>query len=430
MEDFLKFIKDSPTAFHAAKNIRDILTDVDYVQLNESENWSLVPGGKYFIKRNSSSILAFTLPEEINSISYNITAAHLDSPTFKLKPNFKIEAGKYQKLNTEVYGGPIYNTWMDRPLNIAGRLIVSDNEGFHEELVSFDDAVCMIPNCSIHYYHELNKGVALNPQVDLLPIISTNKDFDLLEALASKYHIKKENIISHDLYLSLLDRGRLVGANKEFIMAPQIDNLECSYALLEALLNSKPKNNSINVMVLFDNEEIGSRTRQGAGSMMLHDTLERISLTLGFSYLEHKAFLNSSFIISADNAQGYHPNYPQKYDPTNASYMNEGIVIKNAARGSYTTDALSLAYFEKICKRCNAKYQKNTNRSDVPGGSTLGAISLMNVSIPSVDIGLPQIAMHSAYETAGAYDLEDLIKAITEFYQTHLCIEHDGKFNF
>ncbi len=429
MEGFLNFIKESPTAFHAARNIKNVLINNGYIELNESNKWELLPNGKYFIKRNSSSILAFCLPNEITNISYNITAAHLDSPTFKLKPNFKID-GKYIKLNTEVYGGPIYNTWMDRPLNIAGRLIVKDEKGFHEEIVSFDDAVCMIPNCSIHYYHELNKGVALNPQIDLLPLLTTDKDYDLLEALAKKYNINKEDIISHDLYLSLLDRGMLVGAKKEFIMAPQIDNLECSYALLKSLLNSNPKNNSINVMVLFDNEEIGSRTRQGAGSMLLHDTLERISLTLGFSYLEHKSFLASSFIISADNAQGYHPNYPQKYDPTNASYMNEGIVIKNAARGSYTTDGLSLAYFEEICKRSNSKYQKNTNRSDVLGGSTLGAISLMNVSIPSVDIGLPQIAMHSAYETAGRYDLEDLIKAITLFYQTHLDIEYDSKFNF
>ena len=430
MEGFLEFLHDTPTMFHAEKKIKDILLENNFIELNEGKKWNLLPNGKYFITRQSSSVLAFVLPNNIANISYNITAAHLDSPTFKLKPNYKMVVGKYVKLNTEVYGGPIYNTWMDRPLNIAGRVIVRTNEGIEEKLISFDEAIAMIPNCSIHYYHELNKGAILNPQVDLIPIFSTDSNSDLLDMIAKKLNINKDDIISHDLYLALLDRGMLVGANKEFIMAPQIDNLECSYGLLEALLNSNPKDNSINVMALFDNEEIGSRTRQGAASMMLHDTLERISLTLGFNYLEHKAFLASSFIISADNAQGFHPNYPQKYDPTNASYINEGIVIKNAARGSYTTDAVSLAYFECICKKCNAKYQKNTNRSDIPGGSTLGAISLNNVSIPSVDIGLPQIAMHSSYETAGRYDLEDLIKAIKEFYSNHLEFVSDGKYSF
>lgn len=432
MQGLLEFIKKSPTAFHAVRECEVKLNNKGYIKLNENEKWDLKLGGKYYITRNSSALLAFHLPDEISKLSFNITAAHTDSPTFKLKPNFTLDKGKYGMLNTEVYGGPILNTWLDRPLNIAGRVIVKENNGISTRLISFDKPMCIIPNCSIHYYHELNKGVALNPQNELVPLFcdaNINKE-DLLVLIAKKLNINVDDIISHDLYLALLDRGVIGGANNEFIMAPQIDNLECSYAALEALLNTNPASSSINICALFDNEEIGSRTRQGAASKMLSDVLERITLSLGMNSEEHKMALANSFIISADNAQGFHPNYAHKYDPTNAVYMNKGIVIKNAAKGSYSTDGVSQAYFKMICKRARARYQLNTNKSDVPGGSTLGCISLGNVSIHSVDIGLAQIAMHSAYETAGAYDLVDLVKALEEFYKTHLEINIDGYLSF
>ena len=350
MRNFLDFIKESPTMFHAAKNIEKLLINNNFIKLNEGQKWNLVPNGKYYLTRNSSSVLAFTLPADLSEISFNITAAHLDSPTFKLKPNFKIEQGRYNKLNTEIYGGPILNTWMDRPLNIAGRVIIKENNSLITKLISFDKPMAIIPNCSIHYYHELNTGVKLNPQSDLLPILCDNNigNTDLYELIAEKLCINKENIVSSDLYLALLDRGNLVGPNEEFICAPQIDNLECAYATIQALIDSK-NDKSVNVFVEFDNEEIGSRTRQGAQSLFLSDVLERISFSLGKNTEEHKISLSNSFIVSADNAQGFHPNYPQKYDPTNACYINSGIVIKNAARGSYTTDAFSLAYFKTIC---------------------------------------------------------------------------------
>ena len=431
--EFLDFLEKAPTAFHAVSEITNILDSFGYTRIQEGEKWKLENGGKYYFTRNNSSVLAFQMPQEIKELSYNIVAAHTDSPTFKIKPNYTLVKGRYNELNTEVYGGPILNTWMDRPLNIAGRIIVKSNDHtLKTMLVSFDKPMCVIPNCSIHYYHELNSGVKLNPQIDLLPIFSDNdiENKDLLDLVAEKLNIKRDSIVSHDLYLSLLDRGMLGGANNEFIMAPQIDNLECSYAAIRALTMVDAPKLPVNIAVLFDNEEIGSRTRQGAASMMLADTLKRISNTLGLTEEEHLIALANSFIISADNAQGYHPNYPQKYDPTNQVYMNSGIVIKNAARGSYTTDAMSASYFEEICKKANAKYQLNTNRSDVPGGSTLGAISLSNVSIHSVDIGLPQIAMHSAYETAGAFDYDELIKALKEFYKTHIKSSYDGIINF
>ncbi len=432
MQGLLEFIKKAPTAFHAVRECEEMLNEKGFIKLNENAKWNLELNGKYYITRNQSAVLAFTLPDKIEKLSFNISAAHTDSPTFKLKPNFTLEKGKYGMLNTEIYGGPILNTWLDRPLNIAGRVIIRTEEGLTTRLISFDKPMCIIPNCSIHYYSELNKGVALNAQNELVPLFcdaNINKE-DLLNLIAKRLNIDPDDIISHDLYLALLDRGCIGGANNEFIMAPQIDNLECSYACLQAFLATKPASSSVNVVALFDNEEIGSRTRQGAASKMLADILERISISLSLAKEEHLMALANSFIISADNAQGYHPNYPQKYDPTNAVYLNKGIVIKNAARGSYTTDGISQAYFKMLCKKSRSRFQLNTNRSDILGGSTLGCISLNNVSIHSVDIGLPQIAMHSAYETAGTYDLVDLIKALEEFYRNHLEINKDGTLSF
>ena len=427
MKRFLGFVKDAPTAFHAAYKASEILKNNGFVELNEKDKWNLVKGGKYFFTRNSSSVYAFSIPEDINDLGFNITAAHLDSPTFKLKPNFTLDTGKYIKLNTEIYGGPIFMSWIDRPLNIAGRVMVKDGNKLVTKLLSFNRAICMIPNICIHYNRELNSGYAFNPQNELLPILTDNKEnADLLALVAEELKVKKEDIVSFDLYLALLDRGMLAGPQNEFVMAPQIDNLECSYALLDSLINSKAANGTINVMCLFDNEEIGSGTRQGAASSALYDMLERITLSFNLKKEEFHNALANSFMVSADNAQGFHPSYPGKYDPTNACYLNQGIVIKNAARGSYTTDGFSLAVFKMICEKANARYQLNTNRSDVPGGSTLGRISEEHVSIPSVDIGLAQLAMHSSYETAGAFDLDDLIKAIKEFYSIHINHLNDG----
>ncbi|MDE5867811.1 MAG: M18 family aminopeptidase [Anaeroplasmataceae bacterium] len=425
MKNFLNFIKNTPTAFHAAEKIKDTLVKAGYIELEEQELWNLKKGGKYFFTRNMSSLLAFELP--IDDVeSFHITAAHLDSPTFKLKPHFTLEKGRYLKLNTEVYGGPIYASWMDRPLGIAGRVFIEKENKVKGMLVNLDEPLVMIPSLPIHYNRNVNSGVELNPQIDLLPLFSENKNdhFDVYDLIAQKLEVKKESIISSDLYLTVLDRGTLAGAHQEFVMAPQIDNLECSYGLLEALLQSKPVD-SINVCAFFDNEEIGSSTNQGAFSTMLDVTLRRIMSSLGKSVDEYYKILSNSLMISADNAQGFHPNYPQKYDEGNACYLNEGIVIKNAARGSYSTDAFSSACFQKLCKLAEVKYQLNTNRSDVLGGSTLGAISIRQVSIPSVDIGLAQLAMHSAYETAGSKDLEELVKVIRYFYNHSLKITKD-----
>lgn len=418
MKKFLEFIKDTPTAFHACKKIKEKLSSSGFEELKENSIWNLKAGGKYYVGRNMSSLIAFILPKE-NIQGFRITAAHLDSPTFKLKPNFTLEKGKYVKLNTEVYGGPIYSSWMDRPLGIAGRIFIEEENKIISRLVNITKPVIMIPNLPIHYNRNVNSGVELNPQIDMLPIYAEQKGKinNLYQYLASELKIDNGVILSSDLYLTCLDRGCLVGANEEFVMAPQIDNLECSYGLIEGLLQAENSTNA-QVCALFDNEEIGSSTLQGAGSTFLEDILKRISLGLKKTEEEHFVLLGNSFFVSADNAQGFHPNYPGKYDESNPCFLNEGIVIKNAAGGSYTTSAFSSALFQKICQRACVPVQLNTNRSDVRGGSTLGAISLSHVSIPSVDIGLAQLAMHSAYETAGSKDLDYLIKAIKEYYST------------
>ena len=417
MKKFLDFIKSTPTAYHAADSFRNKLIKNGFIELFENQKWDLEKGGKYFIVRNMSSVMAFVIPKG-DVKGFNITAAHLDSPTFKLKPNFVMDKGRYVKFNTEVYGGPIFSSWMDRPLGIAGRVFVDNGDNISHYLVNLDKPLCVIPNLPIHYNRKINSGYEYNPQIDLLPLFSDNSvgNKSLYSIIASQLGVKEENILSSDLYLTNLDRGCLVGPNEEFIMAPQIDNLECSYGLIEALINSNNLS-KINVCVLFDNEEIGSSTMQGACGTLLEDNLRRISYNLGLNEEAHLQIIANSFIISADNAQGFHPNFPGKYDETNACYLNKGIVIKNAARGSYSTDAYSSAYFQKVCKEANVEYQLNTNRSDVPGGSTLGALSVRHVSIPSVDIGLAQLAMHSACETAGSKDLEMLIKAIEVFYK-------------
>lgn len=417
--NLLEFLSSSKSAYHAIENLKSMLDEAGFQRLDEGKHWNLQLGKKYYIIRNDASIVAFTTPREIDFVKFNIVAAHSDSPTFKLKPNFKYNKGKYNMLNTEVYGGPIFSTWMDRPLDIVGRVLVKEKNKIKSKLVSFDKPMAIIPNSPIHFYPELNTGAKLNPQVDLIPLFSMDNEKGLLSYVAEKLEVAEDEILGYDLYLATLDKATIGGANDEFIYSPRIDNLECSYAIINNLINSSTRKNALNFGVVFNNEEVGSLTREGAASGFLADTINRVSHQLGLDDERYRVALANSFIISADNAQGFHPNYPQNYDPTNDCHMGGGVVIKSSARGAYTTDGYSGAILVDLCKRHDVKYQFTTNRSDKRGGSTLGAISLSHLSIPSVDIGLAQLAMHSSLETALKADFDELEKLVLTFYNNN-----------
>jgi len=428
VEQLFSFIKASPTAFHAVSAIEKQLGG--YKKLNESEKWAIVPGGKYYVTRNNSSLIAFTLPKEEFS-SFSIISSHTDSPTFKLKENACIcQRGKYLQLDTERYGGMIMATWLDRPLSVAGRVVLSAENGVETRLLNFDRDMVLIPNVAIHMNRNINAGYKFNPAVDLLPLYSIGKDTaSFKENLAKELCVAPETILGTDLYLYNREEGTVWGANNEFISCGRLDDLECAFSSLKAFTQAA-SGGHCNVMAVFDNEEVGSGTKQGADSIFLYDVLKRICLSLGKDEQDYLAALSSSFMLSADNAHAMHPNHPEFSDSANCAFMNEGIVVKFNANQKYTTDAVSEAVFHAICKKAGVPVQHYANRSDMPGGSTLGNISGSHVSVNTLDIGLAQLAMHSAYESAGAKDLDYMIAGMKAFYETEIQSSADGVYSF
>lgn len=421
--ELLDFIEESPSSYHVVYNISGNLKKDGFAELKESDVWNVRPGGKYFTVRNGSSIIAFKIPEKESFKGFHIIAAHSDSPTFKIKESPEMEVdGKYIRLNTEKYGGMIMSTWFDRPLSVAGRVAFADENaenGVTTKLVNIDKDLLVIPNIAIHMNREMNKGVEYNPQTDMLPLFAEDGDGKshnrFMNMIASTAGLEADKILGHDLFLYVRDKGRIIGENGEFILSPKLDDLQCAYTAYKAIMESEPRD-YINVCAVFDNEEVGSVTRQGADSTFLQDVLERISENLE---LDRNGFLSAvagSFLISADNAHAMHPNHPEKTDPVNRPRLNGGIVIKFHGAQKYTTDAVSAAVMKEICREADVPYQVYTNRSDIVGGSTLGNISTAHVSAASVDIGLPQLAMHSAMETGGSRDTEYALKAFKTFY--------------
>lgn len=425
-EELLGFLKNSPTAFQAVEEIEKKLTEAGFAKLGEHENWDIVPGGKYFVTRNGSSVIAFSVPKKY-AHSFMITASHTDSPTFKLKSAFEAEAcGKYVKLNVEGYGGMILSSWLDRPLSIAGRLIVKDGSKITTKNVNIDRDLVLIPNVAIHQNRQINSGFSYNIAVDMMPLYSTSdKKGTLLETAAEYAGCAKENVVGGDLYLYNRTPGTIWGAGDEFFSSARIDNLQCAYSTLIGFISAADEAKAVNVYSSFDNEETGSATKQGAGSQFLSDTLAKIAEKLGFSVTEALA---SSFMVSADNGHAKHPNHPELSDAQNSPAINEGVVIKENAAQKYTTDAVSSAIFAKICEDANVPVQRFANRSDMGGGSTLGSISNTNAAMITVDIGLAQLAMHSSYETAGTKDTGYMIDAITQFYKSKLTTDGDGSY--
>lgn len=428
VEELFQFIENSPSCFHAIETIRKKLNDEGFIELVEGRSWQIEKGKKYYVTRNLSSIIAFKIPEN-DFKNFHIVASHSDSPTFKIKENAEIEVNnKYVKLNTEKYGGMICSTWFDRPLSIAGRILVKEGNLVKTHLVNIDKDLVIIPNLAIHMNRAVNDGYKYNAQIDMLPLYGDNTSKgSLMKTVAQSVGVEEDSILGTDLFLYNRMRGTKIGANSEYISSPRLDDLECAYASLSAFL-SETNSNSASVYCVFDNEEVGSGTKQGADSTLLYDVLRRINMCLGNSEEDYYKLIASSFMISADNAHALHPNYSDKSDPTNKVYINDGIVIKYNANQKYTTDAVSASIFKSICDSVNVPYQTFTNRLDILGGSTLGNISNAHVSLNTIDIGLAQLAMHSTYETAGAKDVTYLIDAIKAFYNTSIEQVEDGQY--
>lgn len=427
-QELFDFIEDSPSVYHVVEYMRWWLSGKGYTELFERDKWNLERGGKYFTTRNSSSVVAFQIPDE-EYTGFNIASSHSDSPTFKIKElsEMKVEAN-YTKLNVEGYGGMIMSTWMDKPLSVAGRVTVKTENGIKSILVNIDRDFCVIPNVAIHMQREINDGYKFNPQVDMLPLIG-DETADFTAIIAENAGVNKDDIISSDLFLYNRQTGTFVGANEEFIMVPKLDDLQCAFATMKGfILSAEKKNSSVRVCAVFDNEEVGSGTKQGADSTLMYDVLTRINFAMGGSNEDFLRKLSGSFMVSADNAHAVHPNFPEKIDATNRNYINKGVVIKFNAGQKYTTDGISSALFKTICERAEAPYQIFHNRSDMRGGSTLGNIANAHVSLNTVDIGLPQLSMHSSCETAGAKDTASAVAAMKEFFSSAVTETGNGEY--
>ena len=422
--EVIEFIDESPSTYHVVKNCSDILDENGFERIMPREKWEIKKGGKYFLKKSSSTIIAFTVGEDFDvKNGFKIFGAHTDSPCFRIKPNPEIITENVVRLNTEVYGGPILSTWFDRPLSIAGRVIVKGENSFFPRTVKIkiDEPLLTIPNLAIHQNREVNNGVKIDKQNDVLPVISLiNKNFEregyLERIILEKTGIKKEDIIDFDLYLYATEKGCLLGANEEFMSSPKIDNLASVYTGLIGLLEAEENQDRINIFVAFDNEEIGSATKQGADSNYLLNTLERISLALGLSRGDFLRMLESSYILSADAAHAAHPAHLGKTDPTNRGKINEGISIKISAKQKYTSDGYSIAVIKQLIEGTEIQIQPFVNESNELGGSTIGPISSTHLDIDGVDLGVPMLAMHSVRELCGIFDVFYLKELAKEFF--------------
>ena len=415
VNELIDFIKTSPTAYHTVESIKSALLGAGFSEVCEKDISAYSDGGKHFVIRGGSSIIAF----KGQGNGSNICASHSDSPCFKVKG--ELSGATYTRLATEKYGGMIHYTWLDRPLSVAGRLVVKTDSGIKSTLVNIDKPALVIPSVAIHLNRGVNDGAKFNPATDLLPLIGmSDAKGQLMTTLAAQAGVNVEDVISHDLYLYNAEEGRVIGLCDDLFLAPRIDDLGCVYASLRAFIDAPESDKVVSVLAVFDNEEVGSETKQGAASTFLNMTLSAVA----GSDEKYSAMLYNSFMVSADNAHALHPNHPELYDSTNAPVLGGGVVVKYNANQRYTTDAISDGIFTTLAGRVGAKLQRFSNRADMVGGSTLGSISNTKVALSTVDIGLPQLAMHSATETAAVQDLTDMVAVLTELYSVG--IEKNG----
>ncbi len=428
-KELLEFIKKCPSGFHTVAEVSERLRKEGYTPLAENREWELKENGKYFVTRNNSSIIAFRVPAAFGR--FMITASHGESPAFKVKPDPEMPCeGCYVKLNTEKYGGMLYYSWMDRPLSVAGRVTVLTESGIESRLVNIDKDLLMIPSLAIHMDRTANEGGGMNPQKELLPVFGdeTAKD-GFWTLIAENVGVAPDKILGSDLFLYCRTAPSIWGNRGEYLSSPRLDDLQCVFATLKGFLNGDAEG-ALPVYCVFDNEEVGSGTKQGAKSTFLFDVLQRICEARGISQSRYWQAVAGGFMLSADNGHAVHPNCPEKADPTHRPKMNGGVLLKYNANQKYTTDAVSEGIVRYLCQKAEVPLQKYVNRSDIPGGSTLGNLSSEKVSINTADIGVAQLAMHSAYETAGAEDTLHLCKAVEAFYSLNLTCEADGTYRF
>ena len=415
----LDFISASPTCFHAIANTAARLIAAGYAPLSEGERWTLRPGDRRFVIRGGSSIIAFRVPQELRG-GFMMAAAHSDSPAFKLKEHAELRSSGYIRLHTEKYGGMLMSTWFDRPLSVAGRLFVRQNGCLDEKLVNIDRDLLVIPSVAIHMNRNANDGMKYMANVDTIPLFSSEDPAAaILPMAAEAAGVSPDDVLGSDLFLYCRGRGVTLGAHNEYILSPRLDDLACAWGCLEGFLAAR-NTGSLPVLCIFDNEEVGSETKQGAASAFLRDTLRRIMFALGHDEEAFRTMLARSFLLSADNAHAIHPNHPEYSDGDNCPRMNGGVVIKFNANQRYATDGRSCALFRSICQDAGVPTQVMANRSDLPGGSTLGSIANTLVPVSTVDIGLAQLAMHSAWETMGAEDCAYLTAAARQTFETIL----------
>ena len=429
-EELVSFIHNSPSMFHSIATIRGYLDEAGFAYLPESATWLLEPGGRYYTVRNNSSVIAWKVGSELDDpergdFHFQLSAAHSDSPTFKLKTVSELEGpDTYLRLDTEAYGGMIDYTWFDKPLSLAGRVLVREGSRIESRLLSLDAPVALIPSLAIHMNRQMNEKFSPNRASDLCPILSAGDlTVGTVDALVSEaLGIEPEQIVSRDLFLVNLQPGMVWGAANEFVSTPKLDDLACAFTSLKAFLASENEQH-VSVYCCFDNEEVGSNTKQGAMSTFLRDTLGRVSEALGRTNEDLRRALAKSMLVSCDNAHAIHPNQPDKADKANYPVLNGGMVIKEAANQKYCSDAFSRAVFEAACDDAGVPTQTFANRSDMMGGSTLGNLSNIQVSLHAVDVGLPQLAMHSSYETGGTRDVLLGIAAVKAFFDAELRID-------
>lgn len=414
-EKLLQFIKKSPSAYHVIDNMEEELRESGFSYLPEGEKWEIQLGKSYYTKRNDASLIAWRMPEG-RAKGYHIAAAHSDSPAFFVKENPEMKGEAYVRINTEKYGGMILSTWFDRPLSVAGRMTVKGKDGVESRLVHIDEDLLVIPSLAIHMESKLNQGYEYRVKTDMVPIYAEKSSQTIKELAACQAGVKAEEVLGQDLYVYVRDDGHFIGRDKEWILSPRLDDQQCVYGILQGIKQEKP-GDYIAMAAVFHNEEVGSTTRQGADSTFLSDVLAWIGEAMGDGEGEVRRKIAQSFMISADNAHAVHPNHPEKADSTNQPVLNGGVVLKFHGNQKYTSDAMTAGFLRLLCTEADVPCQTYHNQSDLAGGSTLGNIATSHVSVPSVDIGLAQLAMHSAVETAGSRDVDSLIKLLRIYFR-------------